>query len=148
MTFITSVRQMQCELGLHFVTGGNFTSVLPHGSRVICACDNYLFCFIESYQNTVFAVRVLPGGIKDVCPLAYDFKEFVRLAISCGSGSVAAALGFCLLDHSCNSHPNSFFPLPTERQGMAERLCLEPVSDPYSYLNTVIRVIDTSRISF
>lgn len=130
-------------LGICFSRGTVYAPLLPDGSRLIGYADTVFFCTVDGYQDTVFAVMEEPGyGIK-ICPLAYDFREFLRLILACGSASAAAAIG---LRGKMPPRPEGREKYTAGLERLGSRLSLTPVADPRNYVQTVQQVIDCSRI--
>ena len=130
-------------LGLRFARGNEYAPLLPDGARLLGYTDSVYFCFIEGYQNTVFAVMDKMGFGTYVYPLSYDFRDFLRLIRSCGSAEMVAKAGI-------RSREQFRKELPEQCSKALERLCdrfdIAPVEDPYAYVQTVGQVIDCSPI--
>lgn len=146
MTLMKSVLALESELGLHLCADSIELPCLPIGSRVICSCEDYIFCFLEGYQYTVFGVRLKKSGTVEFCPLAYDFRDFIRLILSCGSAAVVAELGFRCLESSDSDYVEIGSKGTARLFALADRLGIAPLDNPHCYIMTVTRVIDFSRI--
>ena len=65
--------------------GGCFCT--PKGARVIGWEDGVHYCFIRGYGETVFAVNPESCTEEYVYPLAANFRDFLRLLLSCGAAA-------------------------------------------------------------
>lgn len=141
---IKKIAGVDAALGLRFCRGKLYVPALPDGARLIGYTDNVYFCFVDGYQDTVFAVLSHPGYGRVIYPLAYDFREFLRLLLSCGSASAVTGTVTCAREQfsglQCQeSRRNSL-------DFLRKRFDLSPVSDPYGYVQTVRQVIDCAPI--
>ncbi len=133
-------------MGFCFTRGNVYVPQIPDGAHIIGFTDRFYFCNFDGYQETVFAVASDPDVYPRVCPLAYDFREFVRLILACGSAVTAAGAGI--------RSQEKFRTLLNEEKGKAHqglmklglRFGLTPVQDPFSYVQTARQVIDCSGI--
>lgn len=133
---VKRIRGADRVLGLRFCSRTAYADCLPEGARLFAETDNALLCFIEGYQQTVFAVE-LPSAF--VRPLAYDFTEFLRLVFACGSADRAAA--------PLEEVPVK--PLDFSGTGLKKlqiHLGLTPITKPAAYLYTIGQVLDCRRI--
>lgn len=130
-------------LGICFSKGAVYTPILPDGSRLIGYTDSVFFCTIEGYQDTVFAVTEELGYGVRICPLAYDFREFLRLILACGSAAAAAAI---VLFGKIPPCPEGCQYRMAGLERLGRRLSLIPVADPCNYVQTVQQVIDCRSI--
>lgn len=106
-------------------------TAIPEGCSLIACSESVLFCHIEGYLDTVFAIMPEQGNAP--VPLAYSLQDFIRLILSCGSAQ-AAADGMVLGGQR------------EKMQKLARILNLTLIPDPVAYLKTVPQVIDCSRI--
>lgn len=142
---IQKIHDSEKLLGLRFYREAVYFPMLPANSRLIAYADPFYFCTLDGYQNTIFAVAAKSGYGSDICPLAYDFREFLRLILACGSAAIAAKAGFCSREvFSLIRSDSSCAAL----KKLSMELSLSPVSDPYTYVQTVRQVIDCSGIRF
>ena len=120
-------------LGIRFCSPEAARSRLPQGSRIFGAAGESLFFFAEGYQETVFALDKDTG---DIHPLAYDFSEFLRLILACGSAESVAGT-----DRKASADDPQ-----TGLRELQEVLNLTPIRNPGEYVRTIGQVIDCSRI--
>lgn len=142
MTILDQVqnrRGSEAALGMVFSGRTEYGSKLPSGSRLIGQAGNKLLCYVQGYQETVFAVDIHSGIAK---PLAYDFSEFLRLVFACGSAERAASIAFVY----GNVPQGPLVSAPVSMKRLREYLGLTPISDPVEYVKTVGQVIDCSRL--
>lgn len=149
MELLDSIRKIsyaESALGLYFTRETVYTPFLPEGSKLIGLTGQIYFCTIDGYQETVFAVRNEQGFGLCICPMAYNFSEFVRLVGGCGSALSAANMGFQIsYGRRIAVMKDQNLDLTSLRRLLA-RFSLSPVSDPHEYLQTVGQVIDCSRV--
>jgi len=145
MNLLTQVRaytNAEAILGFRYFLDGMFVPRLPDGASLIGYCDCFLFCYMEGYQNTIFVLKNISGYGRNPVPVAYDFREFLRLIVSAGSARAVAEAAlspeshhsFCMLDEN------------DELRVFASHFSLTVVEDFHQYLQTVSRVIDCSGI--
>lgn len=141
---VKNIHGVDAALGLCFCRGKHYTPMLPDGATLIGYTDQVYFCFVDGYQDTVFAVVNRSGFGSLVYPLAYDFREFLRLIISCGSADLVVRAGTCPEESFCG------VPFSGGRKKVLEvigrRFDLQPVENPSSYIQTVRQVIDCRAI--
>ena len=143
---VKKVRGADAALGIRFVPASVYIPVLPEHSHIIGQADGVFFCNVDGYQDTVFAAAFEPGYGLKICPLAYDFREFIRLILACGSAAAAAGAGMrsrekfqrLLAAEEDKSHSGLY--------NLGMHFSLTPVADPYEYVQTVLQVIDYSPI--
>lgn len=141
---IKKITGVDSALGLRFSRGNLYAPMLPDGGKLIGYTDSVFFCFVEGYQDTVFAVIPRQGYGTLVYPLAYDFREFLRLVLTCGSASAVARAVTCARDQF-----SGVIASDSGKKGLEflrNRFDLPPVADPYGYVQTVRQVIDCSPI--
>jgi len=136
---VKSHRGSEAALGMVFSTRTEYAALLPSGSRLIGQAGNMLLCYVEGYQETVFAVDIHSGIIK---PLAYDFSEFLKLVFACGSAERAVSIPFVF----GNTPQGPLVSAPGSMKKLRDSLELTPIADPVEYVRTVAQVIDCSRL--
>jgi len=132
---VQRIRGAEEALGIRFCTKSEYTLSLPDGSKQFGIWDQFLFCFIEGYQETVFVWDSQTGIIK---PVAYDFSEFIRLIFACGSGKNLA--------HMAMYYQNESGERRIGMEKLQSILNLISIPDPVGYMRTVGQVIDYSRL--
>lgn len=100
----------------------------------------------------VFAVNPESCMERYVYPLARNFKDFLRLILSCGSTTaVEQIIGWTKeqFESFVVSEDNARYP---EQEKVLEDiksvLRLEPMENPYEYVNSVQELFDDSKIKF
>lgn len=132
---VQKIRGAEEALGIRFCTKSEYTLSLPDGSKQFGTLDQFLFCFIEGYQETVFVWDSQTGIIK---PVAYDFSEFLRLIFACGSGKRLARMAM--------QYQNESGERLVGLEKLQSMLNLMSIPDPEGYMRTVGKVIDCSRL--
>lgn len=132
---VQKIRGAEAALGIRFCTKSEYSLSVPDGMKQVGRSEQFLFCFAEGYQETVFIWDSKTGILK---PVAYDFSEFLRLILACGSGNNLA----CMAMHYQNESEENLKGL-SNLQNILE---LTPIPDPVSYMKTVGQVIDCSRL--
>lgn len=132
---VQKIRGAEEALGIRFCTRSEYTASLPDGSRQFGIAEQFLFCFADGYQETVFVWDSKTGIIT---PVAYDFSEFLRLIFACGSGKRLARMAM--------HYPNEYGENLKGLAKLQDILELTPIQDPESYMKTVAQVIDCSRL--
>lgn len=136
---VQKIRGAEEALGIHFCTKSEYTLSLPDGSKQFGISEQFLFCFIDGYQETVFVWDSKTGIIK---PIAYDFSEFLRLIFASGSGYKLARMAM----HYQNESGESLKRQQAGLSRLQDTLELTPIQDPAAYMKTVGQVIDCSRL--
>lgn len=132
---VQKIRGAEEALGIRFCTKSEYTLSLPDGSKQFGISEQFMFCFIDGYQETVF---VWDSKTEIIKPIAYDFSEFLRLIFACGSGNKLARMAM----HYQNESGEKLKGL----EKLQSTLNLMPIPDPEGYMRTVGQVIDCSRL--
>jgi len=110
----------------------------PVDARIIGWENNIHYCFIRGYRDMVFAVNPETCVDQYVYPLAMNFKDFLRLILSCGSTTaVEQIIGWSKeqFEHFVVSKDNAIHP---EQQKVLDvikaSLKLKPIDEPYEYV--------------
>lgn len=141
---VMNIPEADHALGLHFCTKDILMQNLSEHAHVFACCEACLFCTFDGYQDTVFSYFF--DDKVHLLPLAYDFREFLRLVLACGSASGAATIAKRI---ACDPDNEVSFHIPDSNHDLkwiADRISLSPIRNPVSYLQTIMQVIDISRI--
>lgn len=124
----------------------------PIDAIVIGWENNIHYCFIKGYKDMVFAVNPESCMESYVYPLAMNFKDFLRLILACGSTTaVEQIIGWSKeqFERFVVSEDNA---KNSEQEKVLEEikavLKLEPMENPYEYVNSVQELFDDSKIKF
>lgn len=113
----------------------------PVDARIIGWENSIHYCFIRGYRDMVFAVNPETCVDQYVYPLAMNFKDFLRLILSCGSTTaVEQIIGWSKeqFENFVVSEDNTIHP---EQQKVLDviksSLKLKPMDEPYGYVKSV-----------
>ncbi len=122
----------------------------PPGAQIFgwAGVDGIHYCFVPGCGDRVFAVSPMNPESETVHILARSFADFLRLVLACGSAdALEQAYGWSRgqFDAYLREYP------PTDRQKtvlaeLQEQLGLEPMADPFSYLQQVQAEFEVSRL--
>lgn len=143
---VKRIRGAEEALGLTLTSNDHMGAHLPEGSRLLGYSDQTYFCYIEGYMETVFAVDDKAEHEWCVWPVAYSFREFIRLILACGCAELSA--------QSARLSENEY-----ERQldlqwrrphpdliRLQDELSLTPIQNPFAYTHMAGRIIDCSKL--
>lgn len=137
------------ELGLERDSEKSSYFCTPKGARVIgwAGVDGIHFCFVPGYGDAVFAVNPMAAG-DYVQMVSRSFEDFLRLVLACG-GSAAIEQARCWtraqFDDFVASDDREYPPRRDALQAVAG-LGVEPMPDPYGYLETLRNEFDVSKL--
>lgn len=144
MTMYEKYRQLEIDgrwIGLEPSNSDITYFCTPVDARVIGWENSIHYCFIQGYRDMVFAVNPETCADQYVYPLALNFKDFLRLILSCGSTTaVEQIIGWTKdqFEQFVTSDDNAIHP---EQQTVLDiikaSLKLEPMDDPYGYVKSV-----------
>ena len=141
------MRGSEDALGLTFTTKDQMGAHLPEGSKLLGYSHQTYFCFIEGYMETVFAVDDQPEHEWCVWPVAYSFREFLRLILACGSAELSAQSAR-LSENEYGRQLELEWRRPHhDLDGLGHRLSLTPIRDPFAYTHMAGQLIDCRRIA-
>lgn len=113
----------------------------PVGAKIIGWENSIHYCFISGYGDMVFAVNPESSANQYVYPLAINFKDFLRLILSCGSTTAIEQIVHWNQEqfaHFVVSEDNAIHP---EQQKVLEviktSLKLKPMEEAYAYVKSV-----------
>lgn len=124
----------------------------PEGAEIFgwAGVDGIHYCFLPEYGETVFAVSPMNDPGTYVHPVAADFRDFLRLLLSCGDAGA--------LEQSWQWNEKQFQQFlkenpPTDAQKaplsrIAQALNLAPMEQPFAYLQQLQASFDSSKLHF
>ncbi len=117
-------------------------AMTPGKAMVFAASESNVFCYIEGYQETVFALNAAPKRKPRIAPIAYNTEDFVRLIYSAGSPELAAECG-TLSQEAYAARRAQIVRPPEGIQRLIQGLSLKPIENPCQYVQTVQSLLDT-----
>lgn len=112
-----------------------------------------LYCFIEGYEEMVFAVNPENYGEDgQVYPLARNFQDFLRLVVACGSANPAEQIAWMTEEQFEESVKSVWEYRGEERKAALDTIQKElgiiPMEAPYAYVKEVQKDFDDSKIVY
>ncbi|WP_458407950.1 LptM family lipoprotein [Anaerotignum sp.] len=112
-----------------------------------------LYCFIDGYEEMVFAVN--PENYDDdgqIYPLAKNFEEFLQLVVACGSVNPAEQIHW-MSQEKFEESVESVWEYRSEERKVAidtiqKELGIMPMENPYAYVKEVQKEFDDSKIVY
>ena len=121
----------------------------PMDAAIIGWENNIHYCFICGYRDMVFAVNPESCADAYVYPLAMNFKDFLRLILSCGSTTaVEQIIGWSKAEFEdfVVGEDNAIHPAQQKvLDTIKESLKLKPMEEPYEYVKSVQKNFGDSR---
>lgn len=124
----------------------------PKGAKIIgwASVDGIHFCFVHGFGETVFAVSPMNTPGNYVHPLASSFSDFLCLLLACGDTATLEQV------HGWNQGEFDTFleanPVTEEELSVlniiSEKLHLEPMEHPFTYIKQLQAELDYSKIKF
>lgn len=113
----------------------------PVDAKIIGWENSIHYCFIRGYRDMVFAVNPETCADRYVYPLAMNFRDFLRLILSCGSTTAIEQI-VCWSREQFESFAVSEDNMIRPEQAkvldvIRTSLKLEPMDDPYEYVKSV-----------
>lgn len=128
--------------------GGYFCT--PKGARVIGWENGIHYCFIRGYGETVFAVNPDSCVEEYVYPLAANFRDFLRLLLSCGTTTAVEQIVWWTEEQFRKFLAED--EAPPERTAVLrqiqEAFRLEPMEAPFQYVKALQAGFDRSRLRY
>lgn len=123
----------------------------PRGAEIAGreGVDGVHFCFAPGYGDTLFAVDPSAAAPNFVRAVARDFKDFLRLLLSCGSAApVEQAHRFTREEFG--RYIKSARPSAEGQAALSglRALGIEPMDDPWGYIHALQEGFDYSRIEY
>ncbi len=128
--------------------GGYFCT--PKGARVIGWENGIHYCFIRGYGQMVFAVNPESCAEEYVYPLAANFRDFLRLLLSCGTTTAIEQIVWWTEEQFQKFIAED--ETPPERAAVLrqiqEAFHLEPMEAPFQYVKALQAGFDRSRLRY
>lgn len=124
----------------------------PINAKPIGFEECIMYCFIDGYNDMVFAVN--PESCADiyVYPLAKSFEDFLRLILACGSANPTEQIIWMSKEKFDEHLTNEFKAINDEQQiilnTIKDEFNLEPEPHPYEYVKNVQSDFDDSKIIY
>lgn len=110
------------------------------------------YCFIEGYDDMVFAVNPESVVERNVYPLAQSFEDFLRLLLTCKTTTaIEQIVGWNkqAFDEFIDSKDNEISESGIKSlQIIRDTFYLKPMPDPFSYVKTLQSSFDDSKIRY
>ena len=111
-----------------------------------------LYCFIDGYDEMVFASNPETCVDTNVYPLSKNFDDFLRLILACGSANPVEQIGW-MTKEKFDEHLFNESQSQTEEQRkvlqiIKEEFNLLPMEDPFSYVKGIQKDFDGSKIEY
>lgn len=135
----------EAALGLTFADRDPADHRLPKGAILIGYSSRMYFCFFRHYEQTVFAVTEA-GQKWHICPIAYNFEDFLRLIAACGCAELCARSAWLSEETYLTEQDVQWRKCNPALKNLREALELTPIKNPYQYTHTIAQIIDCSRI--
>lgn len=124
----------------------------PRGARIIgwTGVDGVHFCFIRGFGEMVFAVSPMNEFGEYVHPVARNFTDLLRLLLACGSMD-GMEQAYFWDEGQFDSYVRENRPTPEGIAAMdviKEKLSIEPMEQPFSYIKDLQAGFDYSRIKY
>ena len=124
----------------------------PKGARVIGWENGIHYCFIRGYGEMVFAVNPESCAEENVYPLAVNFRDFLRLLLSCGTTTALEQIVWWTEAQFLAFLAEEARQTPPERTAVLARIQeafqLEPMDHPFQYVKTLQAGFDRSRLRY
>lgn len=148
MNLLESVKKMrgaEAALGLTFADFDCTEESLPKGARLLAYSNKSYFCFFKHYEETVFAVTEVDQKWQ-ILPIAYSFREFLRLIAACGCAELCARSVLLSEEIFLTEQDAQWRKYNPTLKALRDALELAPIEDPYQYTHMIGQIIDCSRI--
>lgn len=111
-----------------------------------------MYCFIEGYEDMVFASNPETCVDKNVYPIARNFEDFLKLIITCGSANPLEQIVW-MNQEQFRQHLRQEQALMTEQQKgiinlLSKNFDLLPMEAPFEYVKSLQKDFDDSKIIF
>lgn len=111
-----------------------------------------LYCFIEGYDEMIFASNPETCVDTNVYSLSKNFDDFLRLILACGSANPVEQISWMTKEkfdeHLFNESQNQTYEQKKVLQIIKEEFCLLPMEDPFSYVKEIQKDFDGSKIEY
>ena len=111
-----------------------------------------LYCFIDGYDDMVFASNPESCADQYVYPLAASFGDFIRLILTCGCANPIEQI-IWMEKEQFEQHLREEQKIQTEEQKellslLAQTLNLTPLENPFEYVKKLQANFDKSKIKY
>lgn len=132
---------------------------VPKGARVFAALgvDGVMFCFIDGFGETVFALSPETYDNRVCHPLANNFEDFLGLVLACKSADPLEQIYWLDKDrfyHLINVKNEEWHNAEIDAaqesalSAIRSELGVKPITEPYDFVRAVQANFDYSRISY
>lgn len=124
----------------------------PLNAKPIGLEGGILYCFIEGYDEMVFASNPESCIDTNVYPLAKDFTDFLRLILACGSVNPIEQISWMseeqFIEHVSNEKQVYTSDHDDVLKIIAKEFNLTPMEDPFDYVKDIQKNFDGSKIKY
>ncbi len=111
-----------------------------------------LYCFIDGYEDIVFASNPESCADSNIYPLARSFEDFMRLIIACGSANPVEQIVWMTKDRFDEHLAAEAQNITQAQKQLIETLKtafeLRPMENPYEYVKAIQKNFDDSLIQY
>jgi len=111
-----------------------------------------LYCFIEGYDEVVFASNPETCADTNVYPLARNFEDFIKLILACGSANPVEQIVWMsesqFHEHLKEEHSRQTIEQQNVLNRISEEFSLAPMEHPYTYVKKLQAELDCSKIEY
>ena len=124
----------------------------PTNAKIVGFEGCILYCFIDGYDEMVFASNPESCAYKNVYPLAKSFSDFMRLILACGSANPIEQIVW-MDKKQYEQHIQEELTIQTEKQKavlltLSRELNISPMENPFEYVKAIQKEFDDSHIKF
>ena len=127
---------------------------VPIGAKVFAGLgvDGVQFCFIDGFNEMVFAISPEAIENKFVNPIAENFEIFLRLVVSCKNANPLEQIYWNTREEFISFLEEDMKNASAEQTAvlgqLQSELNISPMTDPYAYVKELQRGFDYSRIKY
>lgn len=124
----------------------------PDNAKAIGFEGNIMYCFIDGYEDMVFACNPESCASKYVYPLAYNFDDFISLILYCANADVLEQI-IWMNEKQFNEHMLNEISIMTKDHKnvllkLEKELNLKVITNPYAYVRNIQKDFNGSKIQF
>ena len=124
----------------------------PLNSKPIGLEGCILYCFIDGYDEMVFAANPESCADSNVYPLAKNFEDFLRLIVTCGSANPVEQIVW-MSEQKFKEHLAAEMKVQPDTQKevlnkLKTTFKLTEIDNPYEYVKEVQHNFDDSRVKY
>lgn len=124
----------------------------PSNAKAIGFDGSIMYCFIEPYDDMVFACNPESCTTDFVYPLAKNFEVFLKLILACGSTNPIEQIVW-MTQEQFNDHIKDEAKIRTNEQNalldhIKKEFNISPIDDPYDYVKRIQADFDCSKIEY